>query len=120
MLVLPTGQVLLTDSSNDVEIYTASGTFQNSWRPTITSYPFSVLPGTVNYSISGTQFNGLSQGAAYGDDAQSATNYPLIRITNLTTGHVRYAKTHSHSTMAVATGATPVSTQFDVPANIEL
>jgi hypothetical protein len=73
----------------------------------------------VNYSISGTQFNGLSQGSAYGDDAQAATNYPLVRITNNATGHVRYAKTHSHSTMAVATGSAMVSTQFDVPADIE-
>ncbi len=119
MLVLPTGQILFTDSSTDVEIYTASGTFQDAWRPTISSFPFSLVPGTANYSISGTQFNGLSQGAAYGDDSQAATNYPLVRITNNATGHVRYAKTHNHSTMAVATGSTPVSTQFDVPADIE-
>jgi hypothetical protein len=119
MLVLPTGQILFTDSSLDVELYTASGTFQNAWRPTISSFPFSLAPGTVNYSISGTQFNGLSQGSAYGDDAQAATNYPLVRITNNATGHVRYAKTHSHSTMAVATGSAMVSTQFDVPADIE-
>ncbi len=119
MLVLPTGQVLFTDSSSDVELYTASGTFQNAWRPTISSFPFSLVPGAKNYVISGTQFNGLSQGTAYGDDAQAATNYPLVRITNSATGHVRYAKTHSHSTMGVATGSTPVSTQFDVPPDIE-
>jgi hypothetical protein len=74
----------------------------------------------VTYTISGTQFNGLSQGAAYGDDSQSATNYPLVRITNLGTGHVFYARTHDHSSMGVATGAAIVSTLFDVPVNAEL
>jgi hypothetical protein len=119
MLVLPTGQVLFTDGTSTVSVYTTSGTFQSSWRPTITSVSTSLTAGTTNNSISGTQFNGLSQGAAYGDDAQSATNYPLVRITNTGTGHVVYAKTHSHSTMAVATGSTTVSTQFDIPLTID-
>ncbi len=119
MLELPTGQILFTDGSTDVEIYTPNGTYQNAWRPTISAFPSSVTPGTANYSLSGMQLNGLSQGAMYGDDAQSATNYPLVRITNIATNHVFYAKTHNHSTMAVATGNAIVSTQFDVPAGIE-
>ena len=119
MLILPTGQVLFTDTSASVQIYTASGTFLVAWQPTITSVPGTLSAGSANNSISGTQFNGLSQGTFYGDDAQSATNYPLIRITNNATGHVVYARTHNHSTMAVATGSAIVSTQFDVPANAE-
>jgi len=111
--------VLFTDGSRDVEVYTASGTFDPSWAPTITSAPDTVQPGET-YTIWGTQFNGLSQGAAYGDDAQSATNYPLVRITNLDTGHVLYARTHDHSSMGVATGDAIVSTSFDVPVDIEL
>jgi hypothetical protein len=73
----------------------------------------------MTYQISGTQFNGLSQAAAFGDEFQTATNYPLVRITNSSTGHVFYAKTHDHSTMAVATGSKIVSTNFDVPTGIE-
>lgn len=119
MLVLPTGQVLFTDGSRDVEIYTSNGIPDPSWAPTITSAPPDVQPG-MTYTISGTQFNGLSQGAAYGDDAQSATNYPLVRITNQASGHVFYARTHDHSSMAVATGDAIVSTSFDVPASVEL
>jgi hypothetical protein len=118
MLLLPTGQVLFTDGSRDVEIYTPSGSFDPSWAPTIISFPDTAQPGQT-YVISGTQFNGLSQGAAYGDDAQSATNYPLVRVTNLGTGHVFYARTHDHSSMGVATGDTVVSTSFDVPAAVE-
>jgi hypothetical protein len=119
MLVLPTGQILFTDGSATVQIYSGAGTPQAAWKPVISSSPGSVSPGSTNNLISGTQFNGLSQGAAYGDDAQMATNYPLVRITNNTSGHVFYTKTHNHSTMAVATGSATVSTQFDVPGMIE-
>jgi hypothetical protein len=62
----------------------------------------------------------MSQGAAYGDDAQAASNYPLVRITNDATGHVVFCRTHNHSSMGVATGALIVTTEFDVPAGIGL
>jgi hypothetical protein len=55
----------------------------------------------------------------YGDDAQMATNYPLIRIINNASHHVFYARTHNHSTMGVATGNAKVSTHFDVPSDME-
>ena len=119
MLVLPTGQILFTDGSSDVEVYTSSGKPQASWAPSISSVPAQIKPGE-SYLISGKQFNGLSQGAMYGDDDQTASNYPLVRITNLASGDVLYARTHDHSTMAVATGNTEVSTHFDVPVDIEL
>jgi hypothetical protein len=117
-LVLPTGQILFTDFSRDVEVYTSSGTYNPSWAPRIQSFPAVVSPGG-SYTISGHLFNGMSQGAAYGDDVQAATNYPLVRITNLATGDVFYSRTHDHSSMAVAFNGL-VSTHFDVPANQEL
>jgi hypothetical protein len=120
MLVLPTGEILFTNQTGQVALYHSSGTYQAAWQPTINSIVSTSLGiGLTGYTIYGTQFNGLSQGAMYGDDAQSATNYPLVRITNNGTGHVFYAKTHNHSTMAVATGSALVSTQFDVPSNVE-
>lgn len=117
MLVLPTGQILLTDFSNDIEIYTSTGTYDPAWAPEIAHAPASVRAGH-SYVISGRLFNGMSQGAAYGDDAQAATNYPLVRITNLATGHVFYSRTHDHSSMAVAYGGL-VTTHFDVPVKQE-
>jgi hypothetical protein len=121
MLVLPTGQILYTladGTDHDAEIYTAQGTYQKSWAPTIKTAPSRVTRGST-YKISGTQFNGLGHGAAYGDDAQMNSSYPLVRITNKTTKHVFYARTHDHSTMAIATGKKIVSTNFDVPSGIE-
>ena len=117
-LELPTGQILFSDFSSDIEVFTPAGTYNPAWQPTISVAPTSVAAGQ-SYTVSGTQFNGLSQGAAYGDDYQSATNYPLVRIVNNATGHVFYCRTHDHSTMGVATGSAKVSTVFDVPANIE-
>jgi hypothetical protein len=118
MLTLPNGQVIYTDGSKDVEIYTPIGSPDPAWAPTITTAPTSVTRGTT-YQIKGTQFNGLSQAEGYGDDSAAATNYPLVRITNQSTGHVFYARTHNHSSMGVATGTRTVSTQFDVPAGAE-
>src|SRR6202020_1363917 len=114
LIVLPTGQVLVGGS----EVYNPTGTFEAGWAPTITSVASSVTRGST-YPVSGTQFNGLSQAAAFGDELQTATNYPLVRITNNQTHHVFYARTHDHSTMGVATGTTVVSTNFDVPATME-
>jgi hypothetical protein len=121
MLVLPTGQVLFAVADGttiDVEVYNAKGTYQSSWQPTITTAPTTVTRGTT-YQISGTQFNGLDAGAAYGDDGQMATSYPLVRITNTASGHVFYARTHDHSTMGIATGTKVVSTNFDVSKGTE-
>jgi hypothetical protein len=115
-LVLPTGQILFTDFIN-VSIYTPSGTYNPAWAPRIQSAPSTVSPGG-SYSISGHLLNGMSQGAAYGDDDQSATNFPLVRITNNATGDVFYSRTHNFSRMAVADGGI-ASFQFDVPAGQE-
>lgn len=116
VLTLPDGQVLVTGGVT--WIYDGTGSANPAWAPTITAVPTTVRRGST-YVISGTQFNGLSQAAAFGDELNAATNYPLVRITNQASGHVVYARTHGHSTMGVATGMSVVSTSFDVPANAE-
>ncbi|MDQ2859550.1 MAG: hypothetical protein M3T55_02250 [Pseudomonadota bacterium] len=114
LMLLPTGQVLV----NGTEVYNSPGTYKMAWQPTISNSPSKVTRGST-YQISGTQFNGLSQANAFGDELQIATNYPLVRITNAASKHVFYARTHDHSTMGVATGAATVSTNFDVPLHME-
>jgi len=116
LMVLPTGQILV--GGGPTEVYNPTGTYESAWQPTISSYPSSVSPGST-YQISGTQFNGLSQANSFGDEYQTATNYPLVQIINSSTNHVFYARTHDHSTMGVATGSETVSTNFDVPTSIE-
>lgn len=120
LLLLPTGQALFVDRSATVQVYTPAPTptYESAWTPVITSAPSAVSPGST-YQLMGTQFNGLSQGSAYGDEYQNSTNYPLVRITNVATKHIFYARTHDHSTMGVATGTAIVITNFDVPMGIE-
>jgi len=119
MLVLPTGQILEMDFTTDVEIYTpANQNYKPSWAPVITHAPDLVRSGG-SYLITGIRLSGMSQASMYGNYAQFATNYPLVRITNLITGHVFYSRTHDHSTMAVAAKGL-VSTHFDVPKTQEL
>jgi len=118
-LELPTGQLLFTDYSSEIEVFTPKGTYNKSWAPKITSAPGSVNRGKT-YVVKGTQFSGLSGGAAYGDDFQDATNYALVRITNNATKHVSYAKTTNPNSYAVQTGAMAESTNFTVAANTEL
>ncbi len=121
LLVLPTGQILYAAAdgqSIDVELYTSPGKPNNAWRPSITGGPSTVTHGD-SYTISGKQFNGFSAGAAYGDDAQMSTSFPLVVIRNTATKHFFFARTHNFSTMGIATGSTIVSASFDVPAGIE-
>jgi len=118
MLVLPTGQILFTDFSQSVQVYTPAGSACAGCAPTVTSVAATLTHGTNNNAIKGTQFNGLSLGASYGDDSQNATNFPLVRITD-SAAHVVYCRTHNWS-VGVATKAKIVSAQFDIPSTIAL
>ena len=112
-VALPNGQILLTGTGTDAYVYTPVGTPQAAWRPTVQS----VTANTDgSYTVSGTQLNGLSLGASYGDEGAAQTNFPLVRLTSGTT--VRYARTYAFSSMDFATGSAPVQARFTLPADI--
>jgi hypothetical protein len=119
VLLLPTGQVLHTNGSPTVAIYTPDGGPDPTWRPSITAVPSALRPGWT-YTLQGRQLNGLSQAVMYGDEGAMATNYPIVQITNVGSGTVTYCRTHDHSTMAIQTGTVVHSTKFSVPAGIAL
>jgi uncharacterized repeat protein (TIGR03803 family) len=125
-LVLPTGEILGVETyAPNMEIFPASADANHplvccskaAWAPSVTyingltTFPVTLVNGQTN-TISGTQFNGLTSGAAYGDDEQASTNYPLVRVTNATSGVVTYCATFNFSSMGVATGSTSVSADF--------
>ena len=112
-LLLPTGQALFADGSNQLQIYTPSGAPDTMWLPSITSAPASVTPG-LTYPLHGRQINGLSQAVSYGDDATMATNYPIVQIRASAGGHVYSCRTFGHSSMGVNTGTVIHETQFTV------
>ena len=115
MLLLPTGQVLYSASRKDIEIYTPDAGGDPSWKPVVTNFPDTLIVGKA-HTISGTQFNGLSQACSYGDDAQMATNYPIVQLKS--GSKIYFLRSSNHSTMGVATGNATVSTNIFVPTNV--
>jgi len=101
MLVLPTGQLLFSDSSSQLWVYTPSGWSNLLLQPTIASVNYQ---GGGKFTLSGYQLDGQSAGAAYGDDDQMDSNYPIVRMVNAS-GNVFYARTSNWSTVGVGDGA---------------
>ena len=114
LLNLPNGQVLFDDGSSKMEVYTAGGAPNPEWAPSIRSISAASLTPGKSASLSGVQLAGLDQGAAYGDDVQDHTNFPLVRITNSKSGVVTYARTSGWTSVSVAPGAAS-STDFTLP-----
>jgi hypothetical protein len=111
MLDLPDGTVLFSVSSTQLYDYKPAGTPLAEGQPVITSITTNYYR---SYQLAGTLLNGISQGAAYGDDAQMDSNYPLVRLTN-SAGHVFYARTYNWSSTSVMASNTTVTTDFIVP-----
>jgi hypothetical protein len=108
MLTLPTGQVMFSDGGAQAWIYTASGSAKPELRPAIGSVTYE---GKGVFKLSGTQLNGQSAGAAYGDDDQMDSNYPLVRFTATDgSGKVYYGKTTNWSSFAVGGGPSATET----------
>ena len=114
MLQLPNGQVLFGNCYNaNCFVYTPASGPMMSWQPVVTKITDEM---NGSFKVEGMQLNGLTEGAYYGDDVQCSTNYPLVRITDMSgTGKVYYGRTYNHSTMGLATSLTPVSTHFFPP-----
>jgi hypothetical protein len=118
-LLLPTGQVLFSSQEGGklslLTLDAALAAPDPSWRPKITSYPSSMAVGH-HYKLHGTQLNGLSQACSYGDDAQMATNFPIVQLTQ--GGSINYVRSFDFSTLGIATGAAVHSTLVDIPASL--
>jgi hypothetical protein len=114
-LVLPTGQILY-DQRFDTQLwlYTPQGSPRNVWRPRITSVTRSP-DGT--FTLTGTQLNGISEGAAFGDNAEMSTNYPIVTLT-ASNQTVYFARTFDWSSTGVQTGKMRVSTRFTLPQGL--
>jgi hypothetical protein len=117
LLLLPNGQVLFANDSQEMYVYSYFSCINNSWRPAINHVSSTLYP-IFSYTLTGTQLNGLSQAVGYGDDFTAATNYPLVRLKKVGENKVYYARTFNHSTMGVATGSVEHSTTFKLPHSI--
>ena len=113
-LNLPDGRILYSlQGSSQYYVYTPVGSPVASGKPTITS----VTPaGTNTYHISGTLFNGISEGASYGDDWQMNSNYPIVRLTN--GSNVYYCRTSNWNSTGVMRGSATDDATFTTPASL--
>ncbi len=121
MLVLPTGNVLYCHIEQGNIGYSGFGSQLYVYQPDTGPLPAGkpiISSITMNsdgsYHLVGTGLNGISEGAAFGDDAQMNGNYPLVRLTDYR-GYVYYGRTYNWSSTSVQTGTRPVSTEFTVP-----
>ena len=116
MTCLPDGKVLFSQQGSAVYwIYTPSGAPVAAGKPAITGVE---QDGCGQFRLIGTQFNGISEGASYGDDWQMNTNFPVIRLTNPANGNVVYARTYGWNSTGVMTGSLVTTTKFKVPATL--
>ena len=114
MLALPDGTVLVNTGGTLYE-YAPAGAALAAEQPAITGIAHNA---DGSYHLTGTRLNGFSEGGAYGDDWQMATNYPLVRLTSNATGNVYFARTFNWSSTGVQTGATSVTTEFTLPPSL--
>ena len=108
MLVLPTGQVLVSGFGRSLWVYTPDGLPDFSVKPVINAV---INNGVGSYVLTGKQLNGQSSGSSYGDDAESDENYPIIRLRNAA-GEVFYARATNWNNVGVATDGSPESVDF--------
>lgn len=112
MLNLPDGAVLFKPTNTPtLYVYQPAGPPLPQGQPIISRID---VKADGSFHLIGTGLNGISEGSAFGDDSQVASNYPLVRLTD-PNGAVRYARTHDWSGTGVMTGGTLVSTEFTLP-----
>jgi hypothetical protein len=98
MLVLPNGQVLFNDGlGSQLYAYTPSGSANHNYLPVIER----VKRGEDGvFTLTGKQLNGPSDASAYGDDAQSNENFPIVRLEDAT-GLVFYCRSTDWTSTSV-------------------
>src|SRR6185295_10399376 len=100
-------------SSSQYYVYTPTGSPLTAGKPIISNI---TQTGCTTFTITGTQFNGISQGTCYGDDWQMASNYPIVRLTS--GSNVYYARTSNWNSTGVKRGSAPDTAQFTTPASV--
>ena len=121
MLVLPDGSVLFSDSTEQnspatgakLYVYVPIGDTISAGKPSIST----IMPNSDgSFHLTGFNLNGISEGGAYGDDEQMATDYPIIQFQDTNNAHIDYGRTFNWSTTGVKAGYGTVD--FTLPAGL--
>ena len=113
-ICLPDGKVLCAkQGSRAFWVYTPDGVPVPDAAPVVSTV---LRAATGVFTLSGQQFNGISEGASYGDDWQMNTNYPVVRLERL--GTTYYGRTFDWNSTGVQTGAMTTTTKMTVPTTM--
>ncbi len=116
MVCLPDGNILFGSQGTDqYYIFTPAGAPLAAGKPVVDSI---IKIQCDTFMAIGRHFNGITEGACYGDDWQMATNYPLVRL--LTGDSVIYATTYNWNSTGVMRGSRPDTTYFALPSGLPL
>jgi len=135
LLVLPTGELLHTQiqgaDGSRIELYTpAAGVAANAvpeilGEPQLqgsgAEAPTAPMPTIYkgrSYTMPMARMNGLWLGATYGDDAQMSTDFPIVRVTAMESGHVWYCRTYNATDRSTSPTEQGAAT-FDIPDSVE-
>ncbi len=115
LLAMPDGTILASIAGlNQLFVYQPDGSPLAAGTPAISGL---TANSDGSFHLTGTLFNGISQGAAFGDESQDATDYPLVRLTD-SNGNVYYCRTYNWSSTGVQTGGAAVSTDFSLSSAV--
>jgi hypothetical protein len=115
MLDLPDGKVLYCNQGDlQYDIYTPAGTQLAAGEPTVATVTETACD---TFRVTGTLFNGISGGAAYGDDWQMSTNRPIVRL--MQGPYVYYTKTFNWNRTGVQTGNLADTVFFTIPSGLQ-
>lgn len=114
MTDLPDGSVLFSyQDSTQYYVFTPDGTPLASGKPVIKSLK---KASGASFMLTGNLFNGISEGANYGDDWQMNSNYPLVRLTSGT--NVYYARSFNWNSTGVQRGTAADTCFITAPAGL--
>ena len=115
MLDLPDGTVLYQPiGSKRYYTYTPGGSPLTAGKPAVSNI---IRNNCDTFTVAGTLFTGISEGAAYGDDWAMSTNYPIIKISNGSRSW--YARSFNWNRPGtVMTGSAADTVQFELPSGL--
>jgi hypothetical protein len=130
LVMLPTGELLHTQDSyisGTIQLYTPAPGVAANAIPEILGEPELVGSGAEpptapiptiykgrSYTMPIARMNGIDLGATYGDDVQTSTDFPIVRVTASASGHVWYCRTHDPTDRSTSPDEQGAAT-FDVP-----
>jgi len=114
MLILPTGQLLFSDSDTQLWVYTASGEPKQNLKPSVEGIKYQ---GGGIFTLTGMRLNGQNAGSNYGDDVETDENYPIVSLMDKD-GKVFYARTTNWSITEVALKTFRETVDFTLPSSL--